>query len=155
MKRRVLFLDVDGVLHRAQEPGEVSIATAGLEELRAARPDLFGWVPHLARTLAGHPCDIVVHSSWRRYAPDAVLRDCLGGLGERFVGSSPRELTRELSVLRTAEIFGLGPTDYLVLDDHAPAFGSLKDRLVVCDPARGVSDPTVAAEVLAWLRGER
>jgi len=91
-----------------------------------------------------------VHSSWRRYVTDAVLQDCLGGLRERFVGSSPRELTRVLPVLRAVNVPRFDPGDYLVLDDYAPAFGSLMDCLVVCNPARGVSDPEVAAEILAW-----
>jgi len=42
MRRRVNFLDFDGVLHRAQEPGELTIATTGLDELRSMQPDLFG-----------------------------------------------------------------------------------------------------------------
>ena len=42
IRRRVLFLDFDGVLHRAQEPGELTIATTGLDELRSMQPDLFG-----------------------------------------------------------------------------------------------------------------
>lgn len=48
---KVLFVDIDGVLHRAFGPSDRTIASASLDELREQRSDLFGWVGLLAEAL--------------------------------------------------------------------------------------------------------
>ncbi len=72
--KRVLFLDIDGVLHRCHGSDEPTIATTPLCDLLELRPDLFGWAPNLADALGDLDCDIIIHSSWRRYLPDQDIQ---------------------------------------------------------------------------------
>ena len=149
--RKVLFLDIDGVVHRAFEPGESTIVSASLEELREERSDLFEWAGLLSDVLASHECDVIVHSSWRAYVPDDILRDCLGPLRRRFKGCTPRALSREASVLDVVRARRLSADSYMVLDDDAAEFEQLRHQIIVCTPERGVDDARVAAQLRGWL----
>jgi len=151
--RRILFIDLDGVLHRVHKPDELTISTAGFEELLEERPDLFGWSHHLADALEGHRCDIIVHSSWRAYMPDsdlrAVLPDCIR---HRFAGTTRRNVAREESILMASRALSLDDDEFLVVDDEPEQFETLRHRLVVCDPTAGVTTPGVVQAIATWLK---
>jgi hypothetical protein len=148
-----IFLDLDGVLHRAHHPGELTIATAGIEELLEQRPDLFGWSHHLADALEGHRCDLIVHSSWRAYMPDTDLRAVLPScIRHRFAGTTRRNVAREDSILMAARAMALDDDAFLVVDDEPDQFETLRHRLVVCDPAAGLTTPGAIQEITDWLK---
>jgi len=150
--KSVIFLDLDGVLHRAHHPGELTIATAGIEELLEERPDLFGWSHRLADALEGHRCDLIIHSSWRAYVPDSDLRAVLPScIRHRFAGTTRRNVVREESILMVARAMALDDEEFLVVDDESEQFHKLRHRLVVCDPAFGLTTPGVTMAISSWL----
>ena len=148
---KVLFIDIDGVLHRAFGPGDLTIAGASLDELREERSDLFGWAGLLAEVLGRYECEVIVHSSWRAYVSDKTLRTCLGPLRRRFRGCTPRTLTREASVLEVVRSRRLSAHSYRVLDDDDAEFEHLRHQLIVCTPERGVDDARVVTQLRGWL----
>jgi hypothetical protein len=152
----VHFLDIDGVLHRAAYPGELTVATAGLGELLEERPDLFGWAQHLADALDGHACGIVVHSSWRAYVSSSALRSFLpAAIRHRFLGVTPPELERESSIQFAIRAMKLLDDEILVVDDEPESFKNLRHRLVVCDPSMGLTTLGVKEAIASWLGGTR
>jgi hypothetical protein len=154
--QNVLFLDIDGVLHRAAYPGELTVATAGLAELLEERPDLCEWSQHLADSLDGHSCGIVVHSSWRAYLSSSAMRSFLPApLRRRFLGTTPPELERESSILFAVRAMKLMDDEILVVDDEPELFSELRHRLVVCNPAMGLTTLGVTKAITTWLAGPR
>jgi hypothetical protein len=152
----VLFLDIDGVLHRSAHPGELNIATAGLGELLKDRPDLCGWAQHLADALDGHACGIVVHSSWRAYLSSSALRSFLpAAIRHRFLGVTPPELERESSIHFSMRAMKLLDDEILVVDDEPESFRKLRHRLVVCNPAMGLTTLGVTKAIASWLGSPR
>lgn len=152
MKKRVLFADFDGVLHRIHQPHELTISTAGFMELLEERPDLFGWSAFLADALNGHACDLIIHSSWRAYMRESDLKSVLpSALRKRFVGVTPSGLSREQSILSVVQTIGLSMDEFLILDDDSGAFHRLSERLALCDPLLGVSDSSVQEKIRNWL----
>lgn len=152
--RKVLFVDIDGVLHRASELGELTIASASLAELREERLDLFEWASLLSDAIGDDECDLLVHSSWRAFVSDDTLRDCLGPLRRRFRGCTARSLTREASILDAVAARRFGAGAYRVLDDEPGEFESIRGQVIVCSPELGVNDARVAQQLRAWLDGE-
>jgi HAD domain in Swiss Army Knife RNA repair proteins len=140
MSSRVLLLDFDGVLHPG--PGIVSPLP------------LWCWLPDLTRLLAPYPdVHIVVHSTWRlEYGVDE-LRMLLEGIGERVIDSTPPGGRLE-SIERWLE----GRRDvksYCILDDNeSDFFDPLPAELILCPPARGISDKRAQQQLLAWLSGQ-
>lgn len=148
---KVLFIDIDGVLHRGFEPGELTVAGATLDELRQERADLFGWAGLLAAALGHHECEVIVHSSWRAYVSDNILRDCLGPLRRRLRGCTPRTLTREASIREVVRSRRLGAESYRVLDDDSSEFEDIRNQLIVCNPVSGVNDSLVLTQLRDWF----
>ncbi len=135
--KRLLFLDFDGVLHPVTgKPGE-------------SLP--FEWVPELAALLSGAPdVAIAVHSSWaERYSFDE-LKDFLGPLGSRLIGSVDpgRKASSILALLRSRP----DVQAWLVIDDEAGEFpADFPGPVVICDRMRGISDPAVQDQIRRWL----
>lgn len=135
--RRLLFLDFDGVLHPiTTRPGQ-------------SLP--FEWVPDLTQLLSEAPdVAIAVHSSWAERFPLDELRDFLGPLGHRLIGavhSGPKASSILLFLRSKPEV-----EDWLVIDDEASEFPSdFPGPVVICDRARGISDPSVQAQIRHWL----
>lgn len=149
---KVLFIDIDGVLHRCHEPGEPTIANTPLVDLLELRPDLFGWVPVLERLLAGTRCALFVHSSWRKYVHEDDLKTLLGPLRRRFRGCTPLSVVgREESILSMVASLKLSWDDYRVLDDTASSFKQIQTQLILCPGELGVSDIGVQEKLLSWL----
>lgn len=137
---RVLFLDFDGVLHRAGD---------GQEDVGPT----FVWLPLLAAILVGHPDVVIaVHSTWRYQYTLKELRELLVGLERNVVTTVPRGPRREaipwfLQMHPDVE-------SHLILDDDAREFGGTPPpELVLCDSALGLTTPGVLAAVSAWLTG--
>ena len=135
---RVLFLDFDGVLHRAGN---------GLEDVGPT----FVWLPLLAAILVGHPDVVIaVHSTWRYQYTLEELRELLVGLERHVVTTVPRGPRREA----IPWFLQMHPqvVTHLILDDDAREFGETPpEELVLCNPALGLTTPGVLAAVSAWL----
>lgn len=145
---RVLFLDVDGVLHPAPEPGR-----RGLSDLRAQVGPL-GWLEHLAAALAPHPdVQVVVHSSWRETFRLDELADMLAELGARSVDVAPpgprwNAIQAWLAAHR--------PASHCILDDEAGEFPAPPpNELLLCNPRQGVSAPELLERLGLWLEQSR
>ena len=143
---RVLFLDIDGVVHPAKEVNSLGPSKLYMQ----VGP--FGWLPHLAKVLEAHPdVALVVHSSWRETFTLDEIREMYLELGDRSVDVTPPG-SRYESIL---EWLQQRPTvSYLILDDDASEFPTPKpSELVICDPNKGLSDLQVLTAVRQWLEG--
>ena len=137
-----LFLDFDGVLHPTTD------GTNADEPIRIVH---FGWLPLLASVLEPHDVRIVVHSTWRYTHDIDELRALLDLLGPRVIGATPPGPRYEsiLSWLNLNSQFAA----YRVLDDDAREFPApTPPELILCNPAKGVSEPRVLAALSAWLK---
>lgn len=138
---RVLFIDFDGVLHRAGN---------GIEQTGPH----FIWLPLLAEELAEHPdVALVVHSTWRYQYTLDELRELLAAFGRRVIGVAPRGPRWDA----IKWFLQLNPhfTTYRILDDESKEFEPRPDELVLCDPSLGVTTPGVLAQVARWLADSR
>lgn len=135
---RVLFLDFDGVLHRAGN---------GQEDVGPT----FVWLPLLVAILAGHPDVVVaVHSTWRYQYTVAELQGLLVGLERHVVTTVPRGPRRE-SIPWFRQMHP-GISSFRILDDEAKEFGSeLPPELLLCQPSLGLTTPGVLQALQAWL----
>lgn len=133
---RLLFLDFDGVLHssRAELDGKY-----------------FRWLPALEKLLVNFPdVRIVVHSTWRYDHTDDELRQLLGGLGERFVGSAPRG-PREQVIQMVLQANKGKFTDYLVVDDSPHEFPEGTLNTLFVDGILGLGSAMNQAGLVTWL----
>lgn len=154
---RVLFSDIDGVLHSTaliENVDLAGLAAQGADKLLAI--GLFGLAQHLENVLVEARADdvmIAVHSSWRGtlWAP-AMMRQLLGPLGARFQGMTSAKLPREQSILDLCSRIEVD--DHLILDDARHEFRE-QSRLIVTNPLSGVTDPEVLARVREWAAGGR
>lgn len=144
--RRVLFLDIDGVLHPAADAAAPGGSAMFLEVGQ------FGWLPHLERLLAPHPdVQLVVHSSWRETFRLAELADMLADVGNHRVDVTPPG-ERYGSILLWLR--ARPGACYLILDDDAREFPApAPAELVLCSPEKGVSDQAVLLRLERWLNG--
>ena len=140
---RVLFIDIDGVLHP-------TVDTASANQ-PALSDTLFGWLPMLASALKSHAdVSIVVHSTWRYTHKIDELRDILESLAPRVLGTTPLGPRYE-SILWWLQL-NPGITNYRILDDDASEFPAPPPpELILCDPTRGVRDQRVLSALNAWL----
>lgn len=141
---RVLFIDVDGVLHPARVPGSLRQTDAFM------RVGTLGWLAGLAELLAPYPdVSVVVHSSWRLTYSLHELREMLMELGERHIDVTPPG-ARFPSIL--AWLQRHPATSYLILDDDADEFPRpAPAQLLLCSPTSGVTAPEVRAAIESWL----
>lgn len=148
MSRRVLFLDVDGVLHPGREPGALGPSDHYM------RVGPFGWVRYLATELEVHPdVEIVVHSSWREVYSLEELQEMLAGFGDRRIDVTPPGARCE-SIAAWLQAQG-GEVRFLVLDDEPGEFldPGVRAGLVECDRRLGASEVGVLRRVRRWLEG--
>lgn len=133
---RVLFLDFDGVLHAGPD---VETTTTH-----------WCWLPALTAALAGHEdVRIVVHSTWRHEYNLEELRELLGRLGARVISATPaapRLQSIEMWLAEHPEV-----SNFRILDDDAADFYRKPSELILCDPAKGITDPAAERQLIAWL----
>ena len=134
MTMRVLFLDIDGVLHSGEDA------------------NYWVWLPDLVQLLHGYDdVRVVVHSSWRYEHTLQELRLALGALGPRVIDTTPRS-ARWDSIRWWMSQNYKNVTSWRVLDDAPAQFPTPPPaELILCDPARGVSAPDVQAALRDWL----
>jgi hypothetical protein len=152
---RVLFLDFDGPLHPVSSVADWASTGKTLRELRDdPGRGLFRWNDTLADMLAAHTdVAIVVHSGWRTMTREFELREYLGRLGERFIGTTEVGPARYPGIQRLVDRFGFH--DYVILDDATHEFPAGLPELISVDPEKGLSEPAVRANLLAWLEAPR
>ena len=133
----ILFLDFDGVLHR----------------YGCKQSDLFGQLPLLEAWLFQHPgVDVVISSTWRltrsieeiRGFFSPALRPRIVGVTPKLNGDSPERFVREAEVAMWLRGSDQPWKAWAVLDDKAWLFKPFNDRVVLCDPAVGLSDVELA-----------
>lgn len=93
---------------------------------------------------------IVVHSTWRYDHTDDELRQLLGGLGERFVGSAPRG-PREQVIQMVLQANKGKFTDYLVVDDAPHEFPEGTLNTLFVDGILGLGSAMNQAGLVTWL----
>lgn len=145
--RRALFLDFDGVLHPAGLT--VHDVRQPVDAIRARRPDLFCHVGLVDELLRPHPdVQVWVHSGWRLHHPADVILPLLGPLAPRLHGIT-EGVSRHDSIRQAVLAHGID--DYRILDDLPEEFDGTPAELILCDPALGVSCPTVRQRLVEWL----
>lgn len=135
--RRIVFIDFDGVTHRANGPAGETLP--------------FDWLPHLAQLVSQHPSvGVVVHSSWREQFEEEYLRDFLEPLAHQFAGAvGPGAKGAAITEYLRAhpEI-----DDSIVLDDQPVDVGGIAGVAILrCDPRLGISCPDAQSHLKVWL----
>jgi hypothetical protein len=137
--RRVIFLDIDGVLapiRRWDRYGDLDPAC----------------IQVLNEIMASGGADVVVSSTWRHGKTVAELQEMLEaqGFAGRVLGKTPSDLPgasrgEEIAVWLADHAVG----GYVIIDDHAN-MGELHGRLVQTHPAHGLQ-PADVPRAIAML----
>ena len=140
MTRRVIFLDIDGVLapiRRWDRYGDLDPACIRV----------------LNEIVAGGEADVVVSSTWRHGKTVAELQELLEaeGFAGRVLDKTPTGMdgasrAEEIAAWLAEHAVG----GYVIIDDHAD-MGDLRAHLVLTHPARGLQ-PADAPRAIATLR---
>ena len=145
MKRKVIFLDFDGVLH----PGDALSVTIRASRLKFSGELLFCWAHILDEIASQHPCQIVIHSSWRLHMD---LRDLSArlpkGVAACVVGSTKGD-GRYQSIQDYKREHGV--SSCRILDDDAAAFPQACADLILCNPDYGLHERKVQQQLLSYL----
>ena len=148
--RRVLFLDFDGVLHPATAHFALDDVRLPIAALKAA--GLFVHVGALADALRPfEDVGVITHSSWRLTHTDSEIRDLLGVLGSRVIGTTDRTMDREKSIAHAVRTKDLARDAFRVLDDQPELFVKFRGNVIACDPAHGVGDVVALCKLNKWL----
>ena len=140
MTRRVIFLDIDGVLapiRRWDRYGDLDPAC----------------IQVLNEIVACGEAEVVVSSTWRHGKTVAELQEMLevAGFAGRVLDTTPTDIA---GAGRAEEIAAWlaehAVAGYVIIDDHA-AMGELHTHLVLTHPARGLQ-PDDVPRALATLR---
>ena len=141
MMRRVIFLDIDGVLapiRRWDRYGDLDPAC----------------VKVLNEIVADGEADVVVSSTWRHGKKVAELQAMLDaeGFTGRVVDMTPTDME---GASRSEEIVawlaGHAVSGYVIIDDH-PNMGALGARLVLTQPAQGLQPADVPRALATLMR---
>ena len=145
MARRVIFLDIDGVLAPIRN----------WERYEGLDPACVGV---LNVVLARGRAEVVISSTWRYSRTVSELQTDLesAGFSGRVIGATPTDLSGAERGDEIAAWLAEHPVDaYVIIDDHAD-MGALKSRLVLISPAQGLQAtdiPRVMATLLRPLDG--
>lgn len=156
--RNVLFLDIDGVLHRG-------VARRSGNRVMSSSPDikLFEYVPILDDLLSPYPdIEIILSSDWslvfgtgatRKVMPSSSVQARIVGAtydGCDFDSRLWPVLTRGGQVL---DYVGRNqPLRWLAVDDRTDGFEAVRDRLVHCQTEVGLGDSAVVEQFRERLR---
>lgn len=149
-KRKILFLDFDGVLHPLS-------ALIGFE-MRMKREDavkfgrLFRWTWILEELLENSNVEIFVHSSWRQFLKHPEIRQHLGPVAHRFRGCTESSIGRWDGIQKLVKELRLFPDEWIILDDRQSEFpDAMPPQLILCDSNLGVWDACVRGKIVNWL----
>lgn len=151
MDKKVLFLDIDGVLH-SSTTGELVYTDKGP---RIEGAGVCEHEPLLARMIAPYPVQPVIHSSWVRFGLP-LLTEYLPNVS----ACCPLHLTKAHIESRTGRIrdivrrWRLVPSRYRILDDSVAEFSDYPDllpQLIACPPHEGLGDTRVQAELARFV----
>lgn len=139
---RIIFIDLDGVLHATSGPGAV------MRE--------YVWLPELLDLVAGHAnVGLVVHGSARQRSSEEFLRERMALSVPRWCGTTDPRLERWPSIQAWLQQHP-EVRDFLVLDDQPGEFPTpAPAQLIVCDGRTGLSDSAVQNKVSSWLARTR
>lgn len=163
MTRKILYLDIDGVLH----PDEAFLDAKGNVYLRGPG-QLLEHAPILSEILTPYPeLRIVLSTSWVRLKSYSwVCRRFPEGLRERVIGSTWHsryardsvelewwsEATRYQQILR--DIKQRSPSHWIAIDDDVSGWPETElERVVACEPMRGLASAATRAELAKKLEG--
>jgi len=150
--RQVIFLDIDGVLHR----GNSYVAGSRVVSSAPGRIELFEYLPVLIDLLrCYHDVEIVLSSDWayrfgveptRDMLPDLSLRKRVTAAtyqGYAFDEAHWPMMSRGAQVLDYVRRHSLDR--WLAVDDRRDGFEGHRDRLIHCQTEAGLGDPAVVA----------
>ncbi|MGU7811551.1 HAD domain-containing protein [Burkholderia sp. AW49-1] len=162
-ERQILFLDIDGVLHR----GNSYVAGRRIVSSAPGRIELFEYVQILVDLLSPYPeLPIVLSSDWayrfgvdytRSQLPSASLRARI--IGATYQGCEFDEmlwpmLSRGEQVLDYVRRQGRDGIEWIAIDDRSDGFESCRERLVHCQSEYALGDDAVV-ELLRHRLHER
>ena len=148
--RKVLFLDIDGVLHR----GIARRSGSGVVSSAPGVIELFEYAPVLDELLRPYPdVEIVLSSDWAivlgiQYTVDAIPSPTLRNrvVGATYEGCTFNEMLWPL-LSRGEQVLDYvarhSPANWLAIDDRVDGFESCRHRLVSCQTEVGLGDPAV------------
>ena len=147
--RNVLFLDIDGVLHRG-------VARRAGNRVMSSSPDikLFEYLPVLDDLLSPYPdVEIILSSDWSLVFGTDATRNAMpsSGVRERIVGATSDGCIfdpRVWPVLpRGAQVLDYLARNklrrWLAVDDRTDGFEAFRHRLIHCQTEVGLGDPAV------------
>jgi hypothetical protein len=142
MYPKYLFLDFDGVLHSANQPGVV-----------------FTQVQLLEQALAGSTCQLIISSSWRFHYPLEEIKQMLPeSLAQRVVGRTGPALAVKHARYQEIKAYldqrGKSLANWRALDDAVLEFPQDCEHLILCNPNTGMAKPQIQA-VSEWLNAKR
>lgn len=140
---RLLFIDFDGVLHPLAPTSQL-------------HPNgWFCWLPLLSALLAPWPdVHLVVHSSWRQHFNDGELRQLLGALGRRCIGSAP-PVPKAKAIEAVLRANAGRIRAHVVLDDDIRLAEHPGLNVILCDSRLGLSCPETQSKLSKWLASSR
>lgn len=164
MSARLLFLDIDGVMHSVDRVQAVH-TSAGTEY---TGDRLFEHLPLLGQILDQCPdVSVIISSAWRDVYTLSELQKFFGSWGHRVIGTT---LSIDSLDSIPANRFGecrmvaerLGVSDWVIVDDQPGiVWGSqiptreLVRKVIWCDPVLGLATPLVATGIVwRFLDGE-
>ena len=142
---RVLFLDIDGVLHSNDFSDTVTQRDA---------PDTFCWLDHLVEAMKPYPeLKLVVHSSWRHnFETDRMLRGTVPtALAELIACCTDRDICSRFASIQ-AFIEKHQVQRWVILDDDVKAFPPNLPELIRCKPTKGLGDDRTRQDLIDRLR---
>ncbi|MGS1073541.1 HAD domain-containing protein [Burkholderia glumae] len=160
-ERQILFLDIDGVLHR----GNSYVAGSRIVSSASEHIELFEYIQILVDLLSPYPeLPIVLSSDWayrfgvdraRSQLPSASLRARV--IGATYQGCEFDEqfwpmLSRGAQILDYVRRQGRERLEWLAIDDRSDGFESCRERLVHCQSECGLGDSAVVELLRRRLR---
>lgn len=160
-KRQILFLDIDGVLHR----GNSYVAGRCIVSSAPGHIELFEYLPILDGVLSAYPeMEVVLSSDWafrfgadytRSQLPSPSLRARV--IGATYQGCEFDEqlwpmLSRGAQVLDYVRRQRCEALEWIAIDDRTDGFESCRERLVHCQSECALGDPAVVELLRLRLR---
>ncbi|WP_245982875.1 HAD domain-containing protein [Trinickia fusca] len=151
-QRQILFLDIDGVLHR----GNSYVAGHHIVSSSPGHIELFEYLPVLDDALNSYPAvQIVLASDWAyRFGVDYACSQLPSpSLRARVIGGTYQGcefdeqlwpmLSRGAQILDYVRRQGRERLEWLAIDDRSDGFESCRERLIHCQSECGLGDPAV------------